>query len=350
MTASVTIKRQNLVPIAVSAAIGLSVAFVAPALPPVVEVVVLGAPMLQSAAVLRGGSISAGAVTLSAPARTSSAVVRAAVVVPGVVDLVAPKIASGAVLRGGAAENLNASEIVLIAPFLLSAPTLRSAAVAPQEVSLVAPALGSGAVLRSAGVAPGEVALVAPSLPSAAVLRVGAIAPLSVTLAPPFLLSSSILRGGAIENITGGYEAEAQAYFDGMTVKPSSTDMTAYNAFILDGKANGWWSILDRLYIHGAHHEQAARVNMKRPANVAFHGQARRHGRRRNQSFRCRRSDRGRRRGYQLHPQQRSYPRLLHRAERNFRWNIGSRRREPVDPLCAGRQQHGSVFVEPLQR
>lgn len=65
------------------------------------------------------------------------------------------------------------------------------------------------------------------------------------------------------------YETETMAYLSAMSVQPTLDRKAAIDAFIVSLKTSGAWSKLDWLSLHAAHHEQAARVNMKNPAQVA---------------------------------------------------------------------------------
>lgn len=70
------------------------------------------------------------------------------------------------------------------------------------------------------------------------------------------------------------YTPEATAYFAAMSVQPDATRKGQLNTLIAALKAGGVWSKLDWLTIHAAHDEQAARVNMVAPGEVAAVGVA----------------------------------------------------------------------------
>lgn len=79
---------------------------------------------------------------------------------------------------------------------------------------------------------------------------------------------------GAVSTGGGGpsppsYDPAATAYFDAMTVQPNATRKGLINDLITGLKADGVWALLDWLNLAAAHDEQAARINMINPAQIA---------------------------------------------------------------------------------
>jgi len=70
------------------------------------------------------------------------------------------------------------------------------------------------------------------------------------------------------------YTPEANAYFAAMTVQPDAARKGLLNTLIASLVSGGVWAKLDWLTIHAAHDEQAGRVNMVTPAQVALVGVA----------------------------------------------------------------------------
>lgn len=65
------------------------------------------------------------------------------------------------------------------------------------------------------------------------------------------------------------YSAEATAYFAAMSVQPSTALKDAVESLITNLKADGVWTLIDWLGLGPMHDEQAARVNLKNPSQVA---------------------------------------------------------------------------------
>ena len=64
-----------------------------------------------------------------------------------------------------------------------------------------------------------------------------------------------------IENLLGGYEPEAIALFDRITVRPNADRRAAINTLIKSLKRDGIWLKLDSLYLFAAHTSQAGLLN-----------------------------------------------------------------------------------------
>jgi hypothetical protein len=77
----------------------------------------------------------------------------------------------------------------------------------------------------------------------------------------PRIIRPAAARGGI------GYDADAQAYFNAMSVQPDATRKGLINDYIVGLKADGVWSLLDLVYILASHDSQAAGLNAKTPAS-----------------------------------------------------------------------------------
>lgn len=83
---------------------------------------------------------------------------------------------------------------------------------------------------------------------------------------------SRIRHLGGLESIaTAGSEgasldADAQAYFAAMTVQPSPARKTLVTDLVKGLKADNLWTRLGWLCLLAAHHEQAGRLNLRKPA------------------------------------------------------------------------------------
>jgi hypothetical protein len=65
------------------------------------------------------------------------------------------------------------------------------------------------------------------------------------------------------------YDADAEAYFAAMSVEPDATRKGLLNDLIVGLKADSVWTKITWLSVLAAHDAQAARVNIKTPAQVA---------------------------------------------------------------------------------
>lgn len=74
---------------------------------------------------------------------------------------------------------------------------------------------------------------------------------------------------GAPFMLIGGYDPDAQAYFAAMTVQPSAARKDLINALIVGLKADGIWPRIQWLSLLASHSEQAGRLNIKTPAQIA---------------------------------------------------------------------------------
>jgi hypothetical protein len=68
----------------------------------------------------------------------------------------------------------------------------------------------------------------------------------------------------------GGYDPDAQAYFNQLIPEPSVTYKNAVNTLVLQLKADGNWSELDRFWIHATEHQQNARISLVNPTSTAI--------------------------------------------------------------------------------
>ena len=66
-----------------------------------------------------------------------------------------------------------------------------------------------------------------------------------------------------------GYDNDAQAYFDAMTTPPNAARKALLNALITGWKADGDWALIGYIALLASHDEQAARINVKNPAQIA---------------------------------------------------------------------------------
>jgi len=64
------------------------------------------------------------------------------------------------------------------------------------------------------------------------------------------------------------YDVDAQAYFNQLTVQPSSAFKLAINNLVIQLKADGNWTKLDRLWIHATEIQQHARVSLVNPTST----------------------------------------------------------------------------------
>lgn len=81
----------------------------------------------------------------------------------------------------------------------------------------------------------------------------------------PFTTSS---RPGVM-SFPRGFAAESRAYFAAQTTRPTEETALLDDAFIRGLQADGLWPLIRGLYIHAADTEQANRINMKVPSEVA---------------------------------------------------------------------------------
>lgn len=65
-----------------------------------------------------------------------------------------------------------------------------------------------------------------------------------------------------------GYDSDAQAYFDELTGVIPDAFKSAINTFILTLKADGNFSLLDRLWLHATPNQQNARVSIVNPTSA----------------------------------------------------------------------------------
>lgn len=75
----------------------------------------------------------------------------------------------------------------------------------------------------------------------------------------------------AIISLMGtSYDADAQLYFNQLSVQPSAAFKSAINTLVLTLKADGNWTTLDRLWIHAAEVQQHATISLVNPTSTAI--------------------------------------------------------------------------------
>jgi len=66
----------------------------------------------------------------------------------------------------------------------------------------------------------------------------------------------------------GGFDPDAIAYFNQLTVQPSGAYKSAINTLVKQLKLDGNWQLLDRLWIHATEIQQHARVSLVNPSST----------------------------------------------------------------------------------
>ena len=288
MTPTVTIQRAATVGILVTAAAGLTVALAAPPLPPVTDRIEVRPAFIASTARVLAPSVAAGAVEVRPSVIASTAAVRAPSVQPGAVTVQPAMIASTAQVRAPTVEALapGAAEVrpaVIASTAAVPAPTVQPGAVsvAPALIvstaSVFAPAVQPGPVAVLPTVVGSTSAVFAPTIQagasqiapaiiaSTAVVPSPVVQPGAVNVAPALIASTALVRAPTVAAAAAGYDPEAQAAFDAMTVQPAAARKQLYSDLVAGLKTDGVWSKLDWLTILAAHDAQAARLNLRAP-------------------------------------------------------------------------------------
>jgi hypothetical protein len=102
---------------------------------------------------------------------------------------------------------------------------------------------------------------------TSAVLPIGAN---SITAKATDAVGNPSVASDPVVMTVNALDADAAAAIAAFTVEPSSAVMGFINDLVLALKANGVWSKLTWISLHALHHEQAARVNLRNPSQIAL--------------------------------------------------------------------------------